>query len=164
MRLPWKCDCRGNATAVVSALAGSALLILVVAVSRLTVRRGRHERFRGLLGGVRRHDQQVPAPPAGREQDDGVRGGCRGELCSCTTWLETSIRPGIEDQVVPLTVTLVMCPHARGSPASSRGVRQAGRTNGATTLRRWAGAYGHEVPGAGGGGDGREAGVAVRWS
>ncbi|GHB38770.1 hypothetical protein GCM10010397_05810 [Streptomyces spinoverrucosus] len=65
-------------TAVVTALAVSALLILVVAATRLvhrfeaqhpsglTVRRSRHERFRGLLGRIRRHDQQVPAPLAGR--------------------------------------------------------------------------------------------------
>ncbi len=39
--------------------------------------RGRHERFRGLLAGVRRHDQQVPAPPTGGEQDNRVRGGGR---------------------------------------------------------------------------------------
>ncbi|MBD0840987.1 hypothetical protein [Streptomyces sp. TRM68416] len=72
-------------TAMVTALVVSGLLILAVAttrlvhrfeapdLSRLTVRRGRHERFRGLLGRVRRHYQQVPEPSAGREQDDGLR-------------------------------------------------------------------------------------------
>ena len=72
-------------TAVVTALAVSVLLILAVAATRLarqfeaqhpsslTVRRGRHKRLRGFLGRVRRHDQQVPAPLAGGEQDDGVR-------------------------------------------------------------------------------------------
>lgn len=38
-----------------------------------------------------------------------------------TTWLKTSIRPGVTDHVAPLTVTLLMCPQACGNPASNRG-------------------------------------------
>lgn len=93
---------------MLTSLAVSAVLILVVAASRLAVRRGRHEVSRGLLGRVRGHHQQVPAARPGVSRTivcgaDGV-----SDLRSCTTWLKTSTRPGTAVHAAPWTVTLVM--------------------------------------------------------